>query len=102
MEEVEDEFVNIEDDKEEIKDDEIKKEAIHPELPQELSFLKIVVPTDKYLHSPKPWQKSNEMKLPPPPIKHQDFNRTAKGFLGTYKSPYQDNNDKYLYETCDL
>ena len=85
------------------KNEEKKKFIVHPELPQELSFLKIVVPTDKYLPSPKPWQKVEKKEaLPPPKIVCNDFNRCAKGFLGTYISPYQRNNEGYMYETCDL
>ena len=74
----------------------------HPELPLELSFLKIQVPANKFLSSPKPWHQTVELSTPKPPPVQPDFNRSAKGFVGSYTSPYRIYTHQRVKETCDL
>ena len=77
-------------------------QTTRPELPIELSFLKIQIPTDKFLPSPKPWQQTVEISSPPPPPPQTDFNRCAKGFVRSFISPYRHYRLGRMEETCDL
>ena len=79
------------------------REPIHQELPMESSFLKIQIPTDKYLPSPKPWKQTVNLQPLLQPAKPQtDFNRCAKGFTGSFTSPYRRYCHRHLEETCEL
>ncbi|XP_039272321.2 uncharacterized protein LOC120346625 [Styela clava] len=59
---------------------------LHPPLPDHVSFLNIHPSNDALLVSPQPWKLKTDPLPPKPPVKN--FNRSPKGFVGSYVTSY--------------